>query len=379
MSRARVVVSSAGVFHAYHLARGAQAGGYLQRFITSIYSRVETGIDRARVVQLRLAGYFARAMELLPGSAAQAITYHLADNLFDLLSRAYVHDADVFHFFNHYGLHAMKTAKLHGALAIVERSSAHPAYHHQLLVDEFQRHGLRYPRAYLRLHAKHVAEYAAADYVMVPSEFVERTMLAAGVPAHKLVRVHLGFDPQRFVPGPKHDSVFRVIYAGGLSLQKGVAYLLAAFAKLRLPNSELLLVGDEYPEARAFLAPYAGAYRHVRFVRQSELPALYQQGSVFVLPSLQDGFGMVVYEAAACGLPVITTDHVGASLRDGIDGFVVPICNADALAERILHLYSHPAERAAMAASAMQYVQQFTWAHYHRELCGLYARLTGSN
>jgi glycosyltransferase involved in cell wall biosynthesis len=180
-------------------------------------------------------------------------------------------------------------------------------------------------------------------------------------------------------PAPPHDSVFRIIYAGGLSLQKGVAYLLEAFTKLRLPNSELLLVGNEYPEARAFLVPYAGAYRHVRFVRQSELPALYQQGSVFVLPSLQDGFGMVVYEAAACGLPVITTDHVGASLRDGIDGFVVPIRNADVLAERILHLYSQPAERAAMAASAQQYVQQFTWAQYHRELCGLYARLTGSN
>jgi len=56
----------------------------------------------------------------------------------------------------------------------------------------------------------------------------------------------------------------------------------------------------------------------------------------------------------------------------------VPIRDVDALAARILHLYSHPAERAAMAASAQQYVQQFTWAHYHRELCGRYAALTGS-
>ena len=58
---------------------------------------------------------------------------------------------------------------------------------------------------------------------------------------------------------------------------------------------------------------------------QEELAALYNTASVFVLPSLQDGFGMVVYEAAACGLPVIVTENVGAAIRDGQDGFVVPI------------------------------------------------------
>ena len=108
---------------------------------------------------------------------------------------------------------------------------------------------------------------------------------------------------------------------------------------------------------------------------QSELARYYQQASVFVLPSIQDGFGMVVYEAAACGLPVIVTENVGASIRDGLDGFVVPIRDVDALVRKMNYLYEHPMESAAMGQSALNYVQQFTWENYHRELIGHYKQM----
>ena len=95
------------------------------------------------------------------------------------------------------------------------------------------------------------------------------------------------------------------MYAGGLSKQKGISYLLKAYKELDLPNSELLLVGDEYPDAKEIMATYKGLFRHIRFVPQEKLVHYYQQASVFVLPSLQDGFGMVVYEAAGCGMLVL--------------------------------------------------------------------------
>jgi glycosyltransferase involved in cell wall biosynthesis len=96
---------------------------------------------------------------------------------------------------------------------------------------------------------------------------------------------------------------------------------------------------------------------------------------VFVLPSLQDGFGLVVYEAAACGLPVIISENVGATVRDGQDGFVVPIRDAEALAAKLLYLYEHPAERQAMGRSARQFVSRYTWPAYHAELAEHYRAL----
>ena len=374
----RVVVSSAGVFHAYHLARGAQSGGYLHRFITSRYRREENGLERSRVVHITLPEYVSLAISAVPGEQARALSYYAGDNMYDWLSRRYVRDADIFHVFNHQGLHSLRLAKREGAITIVERSSAHPTYQHELLTEEYEKFGLRYPSTYRVLHDKHLAEYAESDYIMVASEFVERTMVNRGIPASKLIRVHLGFDPARFCPGEKTDNVFRVMYVGRITLQKGVQYLLQACSQLNLPRSELVLVGEIEPDARSFLSAFEGTFRHVRYRPQADLAKFYHQASVLVLPSIQDGFGMVVYEAAACGLPVIVTENVGATIRDGLDGFVVPIRDSQALAGHLTYLYEHPQERSDMGLSAHSYVQQFTWKNYHRELISHYDKIWGS-
>ena len=165
------------------------------------------------------------------------------------------------------------------------------------------------------------------------------------------------------------------MYAGGLSKQKGINYLLEAYASLDLANSELLLVGDEYPDIKDTLSRYKGLYKHVRFVPQDKLVHYYQQSSVFVLPSLQDGFGMVTYEAAGCGLPLIVTKNVGADVRDKRDGFVVPVRDSNTLASKLMFLYDNPQLAYEMGMSARQYVQQFTWSNYYAEINRYYGEI----
>lgn len=374
-ARPRVVISSGGVFHAYHMARGAEQAGLLERFITRIYNRYETGIPRHKVRQAPLPWAIGYLISQLPGSRAAATAAYLSDTLFDRAACRHLGTPDIFHVFNNYGYDSLPLARERGAITIVERASAHPDVQAAILREEYARHGLTYPDRYTRLNQRVVAEYDRADYIMVCSEFVRATMRQAGIPADKLISIQLGFDPTRFQPGPKHDDVFRVLYAGAISLQKGLPYLLEAFTQLALPNSELLLVGRPTPDAAGFLQRYAGHYRQRDFVPQADLVQFYQQASVFVLPSLQDGFGMVVYEAAACGLPVIVTEHVGAEIRDGIDGFRVPIRNSAALADRLRQLYEQPDLRAALGQAAYQYVQQFTWQRYHQQLTDIYHTL----
>jgi glycosyltransferase involved in cell wall biosynthesis len=375
----RIAVVSGNKFHAYHMARGAQRAGWLQRFITTIFDKRETGIPPEKIVQFKLPAYAAMLITRLPFAGAQALSYYIGDNWFDRAASQYAPEADIYHAFNHHALHGLRAAKRAGAITIVERSSAHPNLQHALLREEYARFGLKYPADNEKIIAKHLQEYEEADWIMVASDFVYRSMVAEGVPPRKLRQVHLGFAPEHFYPGPKPDDVFRVIFVGALSLQKGLQYLLEGFKLANLPRekSELLIVGEPFPDAESFLPKYEGLYRRLKFVPHSELAKVYQSGSVFVLPSLQDGFGMVVYEAAACGLPVIISENVGAAIRHGEDGFIVPIRSAEAIAEKLTYLYEHETERQTMGHSVCNYVNQFTWTRYQDELIGHYQDILG--
>lgn len=373
----RVVVASGGKFHAYHLARGVHRAGWLHRFVTTIFDRREPDLPPERVVEIPLPAYAARLIHRLPVQAAQAWAYLLGDNWFDYSARRHARDADIYHAFNHHALYGMRAAKAAGAVTVVERASAHPHVQDALLREEFARFGLRYPAASRWIVAKHLREYAEADWIVVPSDFVYRTMVAEGVPPAKLRCLPLGVATERFRPGDGRDDIFRVLFVGALSLQKGLPYLLEGFRLAGLPRgkSELVLVGEPSRDARAFLPRYRGLYRHVPFTPHGSLVSLYQSASVFVLPSLQDGFGMVVYEAAACGVPVIVSENVGASVRDGEDGFVVPIRDAEAIAGKLAYLYAHETDRRRMGAAARDHVSRRTWAGYHQELIRHYREM----
>lgn len=373
----RVIIGAASKFWSYHQARAAEQAGMLKNLLTTFYDSRENGVPRHKIIELRWPAHIAYLIYHLPFPASQTWSYYVGDNWFDRAATRYVHDTDIYHVYNHHGLHSLRVAKQNGALAVIERASAHPSFVDKLLRDEYQKYGLPYTATTPAILKKHLQEYAETDYIFVASDFIYRSMLAEGVPAHKLRTIPLGFAPQHFTPGDKPDTIFRVIFAGAISLQKGVQYLLEGFRLANLPpdRTELVLVGNPFKDARAFLPKYAGLYRHVKFLPHSALPSLFRTGSVFVLPSVQDGFGMVVCEAAASGLPVIITENVGAKIRDGKDGYIVPIRNPAAIAEKLVYLYNHSNECQQMGKSASEYVQQFTWENYSKKLTRAYQEL----
>lgn len=375
----RVILSSGGMSYAYDIARQLQQAGYLKRLITAYHRRPQHGLDYPnRVRRILLSELAGQALyRLLRGANSLYIANLIRDNLYDLLARRHVDGGDILHAFNHYALFSMRKARRLEMKTVVERDTAHPVYQQRLLSEEYARYGLSYSSLNQLILRKHVQEYAEADAILVPSEFVWRTMVEQGIPESKLRLVPLGFDPDRFKPIPelKTDTVFRVLFVGSVSLQKGVQYLLEAFKRLALPHAELVFVGGAFPDSQTFLPQYEGLYRHIWFVPQERLVELYNSASVFVLPSLQDGFGMVVCEAAACGLPVIISENVGARIRDGQDGYIVPIRDPDALADRLLRLYRDEHLRREMGESARQYVQQFTWEANLRRLAETYQGL----
>jgi glycosyltransferase involved in cell wall biosynthesis len=160
-----------------------------------------------------------------------------------------------------------------------------------------------------------------------------------------------------------------------MSLQKGVQYLLEALASLRLPRFEIWLIGSLLPEIKPFLAKHEGHYRYLGAIPRTELFKYYSQGSVFVIASIQDGFGLVQSQAMACGLPVIASAHTGAEdlFTDGVEGFIVPIRSPEAIRERVLHLYQHPEVRDEMARAALYLAQSLRgWDTYGEQTVTYY-------
>ena len=111
----------------------------------------------------------------------------------------------------------------------------------------------------------------------------------------------------------------------------------------------------------------------VGFVRDME--TYLSQATIHVFPSQCEGSAKVTYEAAACGLPQITTREAGDVVTDGVEGMIVAPGNVDELADAILHLYRHPeiVERMSVAARR-RVVENFTWDHFRARLLGAYER-----
>jgi len=216
-----------------------------------------------------------------------------------------------------------------------------------------------------------VEEYDLADLILVLSEKAADTFRVQGFPEEKLYYLPRGVDIERFTPGTRPPH-FRAVFSGALIERKGVHHLLEAWHRLQLKDAELWLVGAIHDEIRPYLEKFADS--SIKVVGFAQKPETYlRQSTVHVFPSQCEGSAKVTYEAAACGLPQITTREAGDVVEDGVQGIVIPPANVDALAAAIQQLYDHPemVERMSLAARE-RVVENFTWDHFRARLLDAY-------
>lgn len=276
-------------------------------------------------------------------------------------------------------LKILKQAKRDGALAVLDRTNSHIKFQAELLISEYRRFGLEY-RFDKRLIERGIQEYESADYIFVLSDFVKRSFEEKGIPPEKIRVVPSGIDIETFRFRKKKPRVFRVIFCGGINIKKGIPYLVQAFNELGLKNSELVLIGPMSPEIKPILEQYKGTFRHISWVPRRELHRYLCSSSVFVLPSIEEGLAKVIIEAMACGLPVIATTNTGAEnvIKNGKEGFIVPIRDVEALKDRMKYLYRHPQVRWKMGKLGRKKVEkQFTTAHYAQRVITVCKQIMG--
>jgi len=377
----KIIISVGGRFHAFNLAQQLLKCGYLERLITS-YPKFEVkkyGIPPQKVGSVLIKEILERGWRKLPNFLSNLYNpQYLIHEIFDKLASHQLENTDLFVGWSSFSLYSLRKAKKMGAKIILERGSSHIIYQNEILKEEYKKFGLKAQLAHPKIIEKELKEYDEADYISIPSSFVKRTFLGYGFSENKLIQVPYGVDLSNFRQVPKNDNVFRVVFVGGMTLRKGVHYLLQAFSELNLPNSELLLIGSINDEIKPFFKKYSGKFKHLGHIPQKELYKYYSQGSVFVMMSIEEGLAMVQPQAMACGLPVICTTNTGGEdiVRDGQDGFVIPIRDIEALKEKLIYLYENPEICRQMGQSAKERVLSgFTWDDYGNKIIKAYKNI----
>ncbi|GAF85311.1 unnamed protein product, partial [marine sediment metagenome] len=215
------------------------------------------------------------------------------------------------------------------------------------------------------------------DYCVVASDFSGKTLKNAGVDAGKILTLPLGVDVEKFVfKKRKKNRIFQVLFVGSVGQRKGIKYLLEAIKKLNTDKIKLKIIGPVIGSGRAFKA-YSGICEYLGPLGQDEVKNHMHQSDCFVLPSLFEGFGLVILEAMATGMPVIASANTAAPeiVREGVDGFVVKPQDPDVISDKLEWLMTNREKAIDMGRAASERSEDFSWKAHTKRLGGIIEKL----
>jgi len=244
------------------------------------------------------------------------------------------------------------------------------------------------PEEYFRRREQ---EWALADRVVVNSSFCRQALIQQRVAPGKLFVMPLCYeveDPRSEVRSqksevstltsglrPRASAPLRVLFLGQVILRKGIQYLLTAARQLERESIQFDVVGPIGISQEAIASAPPNVTFHGR-TNRDQAANWYRQCDVFVLPTLSDGFAITQLEAMAYGLPVVTTACCGDVVGDGVDGFIIPPRDADALARTFQRYLADPGLLQRQHPAALEKSTHFTLARLARNLESLEAELT---
>lgn len=275
-------------------------------------------------------------------------------------------------------LEAIGPAKARGMKVVLERGSTHMIVQTEILKDAHARFGLEWRVTDPLMVERELDEYEQADLICTGSTFARQSFIDQGINDAKLAVNPYGVDLSAFTPdsGPR---LKRVLFAGQVGIRKGIPWLLKAFRSL--PSDwELHLVGPVEPGMAQIFARHDMTRIILRGpLSRQALAEDYRRAAIFCLPSIEEGFGMVILQAMASGCAVIASTATGGpdSGQDGCEIALVPPADTLALAQCLNRLAEDDALRDRMGKAArIRVAHGFSWNDYGQRAVGLYQMLT---
>lgn len=257
-----------------------------------------------------------------------------------------------------------------GRTFVLDRSIAHPISFQRCLPNlhqEFPEWAEDLPLCLPEMLSVEEIEHRFAARIVVPSFFARSTLIENGIAEEKIVVIPFGVDLETFRPAPHSltSHPLRFAFVGLLGARKGLPLLLDAWRLLSPDNAELWLIGPVSDHIQR-LIPAMRGLRIIGKVPHRELPGILRQCDVLVFPSYFEGFGLVLLEALASGLPIIATDATAAPdlITNGIEGYTIPVGDLEALRDAMERFISSSVDLEMMSTAARSTAQRFPWDAY---------------
>lgn len=362
-----------GRFHAFDLARALIERGHEIRIFTTYprWAARRFGLEPGILSSFWPLGILDRAaarMDLSPKMEAFLLT------AFGKWAARQVsrENWDIVHEFSGAGEEVIRATR-GKTCHLLLRGSAHIRQQAQILREEAERTGVAVAQPSPWIIEREEREYAAADYILVISRFCYDSFVRQGVPAEKLLLLPLGVDARAFRASEEalerrcrrilSGAALTVLTTGQVSFRKGL-YDFTKIAAACDGRMRFRWIGVVREEARETVSKLPTCVEMLPHQPQMSLPQPYAEADLFLLPTIEDGYALVLAQAFANSLPILTTTNCSGPdfIREGQSGWVLPIRNPEAFIDRLLWCDAHRDELARMVQGIARQFRPTDWS-----------------
>ncbi|MGC2639244.1 MAG: glycosyltransferase family 4 protein [Acidobacteriaceae bacterium] len=300
---------------------------------------------------------------------ARAVALH--DRIVARRLRKLAGQIDIVHTWPTGALETLKTAAQLGIPTVLERPNANTRFAMEVVQQECERLGVALPPDHehafdTKKLEKEEAEYRLATRLLCPSDFVVKTFLDKGFKQEQLIRHIYGYDEKVYFPDPRRvadpGSGLTMLFVGVCAVRKGVHFALEAW--LKSPASKtgtFLIAGGFLPAYQEKLAPLL-AHPSVKVLgHRNDVADLMRRSDILVLPSIEEGFGLVITEAMGCGCVPLASEACTEICSHMKTGLMHRIGDVEALTEHITLLHQDRALLARLRAESQAALPALTW------------------
>lgn len=372
----RIAIVVHGRFHAFDLARELINQGHDVTLFTNYPKRVveKFGIPQKCVQSFLLHGILSRIIPRLNGAVgtpnfeAFFHTYFSKWVAQNILKQEY----NVVHVFSGVAEEIFQALAQKSVLKTLVRGSSHIRTQFQLLLEEEQRTGRTIDKPSEWMIAREEREYQLADTIICLSTFAKQSFIEQNISPTKLRVIPLGtqlekFRPDKTVIEARYQRIFfaqrlNVLMVGTFSFRKG-AYDFVNIATAASDFASFQFVGAIADEAKQLMLDSTTYIKFTSKQPQFELPNFYAEADVFIFTTIEDGYAMVLAQAQAAGLPILTTTNSSGSdiVVEGQTGWVFPIRSSKSFIEQLKWCHEHRQELAQMVWSVYDSFKPKDW------------------
>lgn len=277
---------------------------------------------------------------------------------------------DIIHAWPQGALRTLSTAKRLGIPTVLERCNAHTRFCYEVVQKECERLEVALPPGHESAFSERILErdeeeFRTADRLLCPSEFVVQTFRERGFSQEKLARHIYGFDEKVYYPSAEPQPTRRginALFVGVCAVRKGVHFALEAWLKSPAHREGTFSIAGEFLPAYAEkLAPML-SHSSVRCLgHRTDVPELMRQNDILILPSIEEGFGLVCTEAMGSGCVPVVSDACTDICKHGENSMVHQVADVESLSRHITMLFEDRALLRRLRTAGLAMRDQLTW------------------